>query len=54
MIKKFVALLLVAQFASCTSQELQSALGTVLGDNAALTNADIGNGLKHAKQYFFH
>jgi hypothetical protein len=48
MIKKFVALLLVAQFASCTSQELQSALGTVLGDNAALTNADIGNGLKQA------
>ena len=48
MIKRLAVLLLAFQMMSCTQQELQSALGSVLGDGGALTNADIASGLKQA------
>lgn len=48
MIKRLAVLCLAFQMMSCTQQELQSALGTVLGDSGALTNADIASGLKQA------
>lgn len=50
MIKRIAALCLVVHMAACTPQELQSALGTVLGDSESLTNADIAGGLKQALQ----
>ena len=48
MIKRFAALWIVLQMVACTPQELQTALGTVLGEEEALTNVDIANGLKQA------
>lgn len=45
MIKKFGFLLIILQFTACT--ELQNLAGT-LADSGALTNADIGQGLKQA------
>ena len=48
MIKRLAVLFLAFQMMSCTQQELQSALGSVLGDGGALTNADIASGLKQA------
>lgn len=47
MIKRLAVLVLAFQMMSCTQQELQSALGTVLGGES-LTNADIASGLKQA------
>ena len=44
--KIFLAFILV-QLVACTPSELQSALGTILGD-APLTNQQIGQGLKQA------
>ncbi|MEL6922760.1 MAG: DUF4197 domain-containing protein [Bacteroidota bacterium] len=45
--KKILLLVLGLQMAACTPAELQSALGTVLGE-APLTNEQIGQGLKQA------
>lgn len=47
MIKRLAVLFLAFQMMACTQQELQSALGTVLGSEN-LTNADIASGLKQA------
>jgi len=47
MLKRLFIFGLIVQLAACTPAELQSALGTVLGDTP-LTSAEIGQGLKEA------
>lgn len=47
MYKSLFAIILVLTISACTTAELQSALGTVLG-SGELTSAEIGSGLKQA------
>lgn len=48
MLKKITTLLIIFQMFACTTSELQSALGTVLGDSGQLTTAEVAGGLKEA------
>ena len=48
MIKKIAAFCLVILMTSCTTTQLQEALGTVLGTGSELTSSEIGAGLKEA------
>jgi hypothetical protein len=48
MFKKLFVLLLITQLFACTPAEIQSALGTILGEGGELTNAQVGQGLKEA------
>jgi len=47
MIKKFLAFFIVVSLVSCTPKDIDAILGTVM-ESGALSNADIGNGLKEA------
>lgn len=51
-IRRITALVLIAAFmAGCTAQQLQSALDTVTSGTGALSNEEIGQGLKQALEF---
>lgn len=51
MFKRIILLLCVVQLSACDPAALQQAMGTVLGENGALTSAEIASGLKQALEF---
>lgn len=50
MLKKLTALILIAQLMTCSTTDLQNAMGTILG-SGELTNAEMASGLKEALNF---
>lgn len=48
MLKQMTLILVFFSLTACDTTDLNSVLGTVLGDESALTSGEIGNGLKQA------